>query len=206
MMGIALCIIGHADFVMGHNYILHPNGWLQSSTCKIVGILVIISLEASPIFMLNMSLHFFIVTNKQIVGNSSKKKMVTLVLLIVWGMIMSGSVFLSQHLAIVDPTCLYFRLTRKQSKGWEVTVGLVLVFNFLVYSTIGHLLYDIIRQMQRQQLAAQRSITSDEVCIIVRQAIITVNCFLPWLIIASVCLFRMLSEHVDPPLPLILYP
>ncbi len=114
-----------------------------------------------------------------------------------WGISITGGVFLALHPKIVDPTCLYFRLTEKKAEGWELTVGLVLVFNFLMYSTIGHLHGYSIRVMNRNRQAVERRITSNEISIITRQTIITVNCFLSWLVIASVCLHTVLSEDID---------
>ena len=148
--------------------------------------------------MLLTFIHLFIVTNQQVMGHDENNKTITLVILIGWAVFISGGIFLAEYSTIVDPTCLYFRLTLRHSQGWGITIGLVLIFNFLVYCTIGCLLCIIIRMMQKSRQAAGRKITPDEISLLARQVIITVNCFLLWLVIASICLYTMLSEQVDP--------
>ncbi len=196
MIGISLLIIGYADHLLGLEYILWSEMWFRNSACKLAGALAIISLGSSPHFMLMMLIYLYIVT-KQTVRHQSRKKIVSLIVMISWVIILSGAVFFAHHSTIVDPTCLYFRLAVKHLKGWEITLGLLLVFDFIVYSVVSGLFFNTIRVMQEQRQAAHRTITSDEISLIARQACVTATCFVSWIVIASVCLHTMLSEHVD---------
>ena len=84
-------------------------------------------------------------------------------------------------------------MTKKGKEGWELTIGLMIVVNFLAYSVIAHILFDILNAIHRKRIAARRGVTVEEISLISRQAVVTGNCLFSWLVMTAICLKAMTS-------------
>ena len=196
-MGAYLLLLGFADQDLGKNYVLEIDKWLGRQLCRVAGALCSFSLETSLYFMMTMTIHFFLIIKKENPKFHDKLGGVAVVIFVGWVLNTTIIAFLFGYATIVDPTCIFFRLTKKGKEGWELTIGLMLVVNFLAYSVIAHILYDILNAIHRKRVAAKRGITTEEISLISRQAVITGNCFFSWLVMAAICVKAMTSGNLD---------
>ena len=74
----------------------------------------------------------------------------------------------------------------------------MIVVNFFAYSVIAHVLQDILNAIHRKRTEARRGITTEEISLICRQAVITANYLLSWLVMTAISLKAMMtSGNVD---------
>ena len=196
-MAFYLLLLAVSDQSLGNGYILRTEHWLESQLCRIAGALCSFSLESSLYFMLAMTVHFFLIIRKENPRFHDRMGSVVAVIFVGWVLNATVTAFLFGYATILHPTCIFFRMTKKGKEGWELTIGLMIVVNFLAYSVIAHILYDILNAIHRKRVAAKRGITVEEISLIGRQAVITGNCLFSWLVMTTICLKAMTSGNLD---------
>jgi len=141
-MGAYLMIIAVVDAYYRGNYILHDRSWRESVLCKIAGFLSTFSSELSVFTLTVITLDRLICIIFPLHVRRLKLKDALFVMSIIW---LAVVLLAAIPLFGIDyfgnfygrsGVCLAFHITNSKPRGWEYSVAVFLVLNFLSFLII----------------------------------------------------------------------
>ena len=139
LMGVYLIIIAITDTVFRGSYVWNDYSWRNGDWCKMAGVLVTVGSEGSVLFLCLITIDRLLVV-KFPFGNVRITKYASFVLCgLVWIIVLALAVvplLLHSSFYSRSAVCLALPLTRDRPEGWQFSIGVFVVFNFLAFLLI----------------------------------------------------------------------
>ncbi|XP_060551778.1 G-protein coupled receptor GRL101-like [Ruditapes philippinarum] len=142
LMGVYMMIIAIVDFYYRGNYILHDRFWRESELCKFAGFISTFSSELSVLTLTVITLDRLVCIIFPLHFRRLKLRDASYVMCFVWALVLAIS---AVPLTGIDyfgnfygrsGVCLAFHITSSKPKGWEYSVAVFLVLNFISFLVI----------------------------------------------------------------------
>ena len=141
-MGVYMMIIAIVDFYYRGNYILYDRFWRESELCKFAGFISTFSSELSVLTLTVITLDRLVCIIFPLHFRRLKLRDASYVMCFVWTLVLAIS---AVPLTGIDyfgnfygrsGVCLAFHITSSKPKGWEYSVAVFLVLNFVSFLVI----------------------------------------------------------------------
>ena len=143
LMGMYLIIVASVDLAFRGIYFYHDESWRSSFWCKMAGVLSTVSSEASVLFICLITLDRILVTKYpfgQIRFTTKSSICVSCLVWLIVGLIGILPVMIKSYFkgTFYSKTgvCLGLPLTRDRPPGWAYSIGVFIVFNFLIFMAV----------------------------------------------------------------------
>ncbi|KAL8597494.1 hypothetical protein ACOMHN_047721 [Nucella lapillus] len=142
LMGIYTVIIGAADEIFRGRYLHYDDMWKSSATCKMAGVLSLLSSEVSAMIILLITLDRFLVLRFSFSNLRFDRATAALSCLIVWlvGWVLAllPLLLVTSHWEFYSQTgiCIPLPVTRQKFKGKLYSFSVFIVFNFVLFLLI----------------------------------------------------------------------
>lgn len=142
LMGVYMMIIAVVDSYYRGKYILYDRFWRESDLCRFAGFISTFSSELSVLTLTVITLDRLICIIFPLHLRRLKLRDAFYVMLFVWALVLAIS---AVPLAGIDyfgnfygrsGVCLAFHITNSKPKGWEYSVAVFLVLNFISFLVI----------------------------------------------------------------------
>ncbi|GFO48935.1 relaxin receptor-like protein [Plakobranchus ocellatus] len=138
LMGIYLLIIASKDVQFSGNFLWHHDSWRNSRLCKIAGFLSTLSSEVSSVFIFLITLDRFLMIKYPFGQHQFSMKSTIIYSVLTWfvGLTVATIPVLpfTKHWEIFssNAVCLGLPLLAERRPGWQFSVAIFIVFNFLL--------------------------------------------------------------------------
>ncbi|XP_053204523.1 G-protein coupled receptor GRL101-like [Panonychus citri] len=142
MMGVYLIIIGSVDFTYRGQYFIHDAYWRSSKMCQLAGFISTLSSELSVFTLTVITIDRFLRITFPLKFHRFKMTNARLVILGTWifTVILAGVPLLDikyfDNFYGRSGVCLSLHITNQRPNGWEYSVFVFLVLNFISFTTI----------------------------------------------------------------------
>ena len=186
LLGVYLGMIGVADSLFRGKYLFYDAQWKHSVACKVAGFLSLLSCEVSALTILLITLDRFIVLHFPFSRVRLQSISAAVTCLITWlvGVLLALVPLLpvTSHWEFYSQTgiCIPLPVTRKDFEGKTFSIGIFLVFNFVLFVLIASGQAFIYRSVQRNSLTTNSVKVSRDLTIARRLLPVAVTDFLCW--------------------------
>ena len=204
LMGVYLVIIASADTYYRNVYILFADYWMNSILCKLAGFLATLSSEMSVFMLLVITADRLVAIVMPFSNKRLSLKVGGIVIALGWSVMIVaaampilGLPYFGQNY-IKNGVCLLFNVTSGQTKGWEYTVFLFLLFNLAAFTFIlvGYLV--IYHQLDKSRRNAKREASDADKAVARRFALIVGTDFLCWVPVLVTWFLSIAGMQVHP--------
>uniref|UniRef100_T1KE57 G-protein coupled receptors family 1 profile domain-containing protein n=1 Tax=Tetranychus urticae TaxID=32264 RepID=T1KE57_TETUR len=142
LMGVYLIIIGTVDFTYRGKYFIHDAHWRSSKMCQLAGFISTLSSELSVFTLTVITIDRFLRITFPLRFHRFKMTNARLVILATWvfTVILAGVPLLDikyfDNFYGRSGVCLSLHITNQRPNGWEYSVFVFLVLNFISFTTI----------------------------------------------------------------------
>ena len=203
LMGVYIAIIGVADSRFHGKYLFYDETWKHSVTCKVAGFLSLLSCEVSALTIWLITLDRFIVLHFPFSSVRFQRNSAGVACLITWliGLLLASVPVLpvTAHWEFFSQTgiCIPLPVTRQDFKGKYFSVGVFIIFNFILFLLIAIGQVFIYWSVQKNSLNTDSTRVSRDLTIARRLISVAVTDFVSWFPIG----FCGLLALADIPIP-----
>ena len=186
LMGVYVIIIGVADQLLRGQYLFLDQKWTHSLTCKVAGFLSLLSSETSALIIWLITLDRFIVLHFPFSSVRFQRTSAAVACLITWlfGVVFAFTPLLpvTSHWEFFSQTgiCIPLPVTRQDFKGKAYSIGVFMVFNFVLFVLIATGQAFIYWSVQKNALNTDKTKTWRDLIIARRLISVAVTDFLCW--------------------------
>ena len=186
LMGFYVSIIGVADSIFRGTYLFFDESWKHSVACKVAGFLSLLSSEVSALTIWLITLDRFIVLHFPFSGAHFQRTSAVAASLITWlvGLFLGLVPLLpvTSHWEFFSQTgiCIPLPVTRQDFKGKLFSIGVFIVFNFVLFVLIVTGQIFIFWSVQKNALNTDSTKVSRDLTIARRLISVAVTDFLCW--------------------------
>ena len=186
LMGINIAIIGAADLVFRGNYLFYDKIWKHSAACKVAGFLSLTSCEVSALTIWLITLDRFIVLRFPFSSVRFQRTSAAVTCLMTWFVgLLLGSVPLlplTSHWEFYSQTgiCIPLPVNRPDFEGKTFSIGVFIIFNFVLFVLIASGQAFIYWSVQKNALNTDSAKVSRDLTIARRLISVAVTDFLCW--------------------------
>ena len=185
-MGVHMGIIGVADSIFRGKYLFYDVTWKHSVACKVAGFLSLLSCEVSALTICLITLDRFIVLHFPFSSTRFRRMSAVVSCLITWlvGLLLALVPLLpvTSHWEFYSQTgiCLPLPVTRRDFKGKTFSIGVFLVFSFVLFMLIASGQAFIYWSVRKNSLNSESAKVSRDLTIASRLISVAVTDFLCW--------------------------
>ena len=138
LMGVYLIIIGVHDVRYHGDYVWHDTSWLKSDLCRTAGFLSTVSSEVSSVFILLITIDRYLVIKFPFGEHRLTPAAVVISSSLAWGLGLTLAIVpllpWTDHwnLYSSNAVCLGLPLLPERSAGWQFSIAVFIVLNFLL--------------------------------------------------------------------------
>ena len=186
LMGVYMAIIGMADSLFRGEYLSSEETWKHSVACKVAGFLSLLSCEVSALTIWLITLDRFIVLHFPFSSVRFQKTSATAACLTTWliGLLLALTPLLpvTSHWEFYSQTgiCIPLPVTRQNFKGKSFSIGVFIVFNFILFALIASGQAFIYWSVQKNAFETAATKASRDLTIARRLISVAVTDFLCW--------------------------
>ena len=186
LMGVNIAIIGAADLVFRGKYLFYDEIWKHSVACKVAGFLSLLSCEVSALTIWLITLDRFIVLRFPFSSVRFQRTSAAVTCLITWFVgLLLGSVPLlpvTSHWEFYSQTgiCIPLPVNRTDFEGKTFSIGVFIIFNFVLFVLIAGGQVFIYWSVQKNALNTDSAKVSRDLTIARRLISVAVTDFLCW--------------------------
>ena len=185
-MGIYLLIIAVVDSYYRGSYILYDIFWRRSDLCKFAGFISTFSSELSVLTLTIITIDRLICIIFPLHLRRLKLKDAFYVMLIIWFTVFVIATFPLLGLDYFEDfygrsgVCLAFHITNYKPKGWEYSVAVFLVLNFVSFLVIFFSYLRMFFVAKQTRSAVRKSQDKNDVAMAKRMTLIVMTDFFCW--------------------------
>ena len=186
LMGVYIAIIGVADSLFHGSYLFQEGQWRHSVACKVAGFLSLLSCEVSALIIWLITLDRFIVLHFPFSSVRFQRTSAAVACLITWlaGLSLAVTPLLpvTVHWEFFSQTgiCIPLPVTRQLFKGKAFSIGVFIVFNFILFLLIATGQAFIYWSVQKNAMNTYSTRVSRDLTIARRLISVAVSNFLCW--------------------------
>ncbi|KAH9491360.1 hypothetical protein Btru_031330 [Bulinus truncatus] len=189
LMGIYLVIIAAIDIYYKNNFVLEDIQWRYSHVCYFAGFLATLSSETSTFFICLITLDRFLIVTYPLGQQRVTRRLKWSLFVFSWFI---GFVFALTPVIVTDweiyssnGLCLPLPLSSKRYQGWQYSMAIFVILNFLLFLLIAIGQAAIFVSIRHWNRSAQRSVNchtlkSRELTVAKKLALVALSDFLCW--------------------------